>query len=1001
MRAIESVSPQDLPPSLFQETGGPWPGGVLMVEHSTLQEQFAGCSDIEAITLHEFSGEPLLASAWIRPDLLLEVEVDGDPFGPRAARVLLDLWASVVTSIAASVSLPVACALPDRMRENLVKWEGGQEPVVISHLASAWRQAVANHGPKRAIESADESLTYAVLDARIDHLASRLQDAGVGRGVAIASLLCNRKHLAIVLLASARVGAIHVPLDPALPENRLRAIIADAGPLLILSDDPAACDGFSLPCFPVDDGSGGKCSAEIPDSPLDVLCLLYTSGSTGVPKGVMMAHGGVTNEALGIAALAGIGCGDRVLQFASPGFDASLEEILATLLSGATLVPRPEVLASNLEEFHRFIRDAEITVLDLPTAYWAAWCAWMVYENESIPENVRTTIIGGERASSAAMKDWFAANGREHRLVNTYGPTEASIVATAEVIGADWNEPGDPAIGRPLPGVVARVCDAAGRRLPPGAAGELWLGGLCLCPGYWKRSDLTGQMFREMDGCRWYRTGDRVYQDDAGKLRFLGRRDDQLKIRGSRVEPNEVIRVLEGCPGVSAAHAGPVSISERGLVLAAWIRWNETPADGWPARLAAHAAAHLPVASIPTRWAAVDDFTLTERGKLDRSKLPEPSLTASTGVSSEPPATPTEIRLAAFWSDLLDLETVGRDESFFDLGGHSLAALRLFAMIAREWNVRIPMAVLIQAPTLRLLGGVIDRETHPGTEPLAGGRSIVIPVKAAGHLAPLFCIHGGDGGVFFYQDLGRHLPSDRPLLAIESPALAMMGEVRPVPVEETAAAYVAEIRQHQPSGPYHLAGYSYGGLLVYEIARQLLSQGESIAFAGLFDTVNPAVRIREYSLIERMDVFWESQKHSGWLDKVGRILDRTRAGIATHLRVKNEIRSARSAGLTEPHSELRMLQVREAHWKSMKDFKPLPLACHVTLFKSHATDDKFEIPADYGWTAIVGSLEIVEVPGQHLTMFSHRHVGILAREVGSRLRVSGHGGAASQKAHQG
>jgi thioesterase domain-containing protein/acyl carrier protein len=647
-------------------------------------------------------------------------------------------------------------------------------------------------------------------------------------------------------------------------------------------------------------------------------------------------------------------------------------------------VPRPENLAADLDEFQKFVRTAEITVLDLSTAHWAAWCAWMASGEETIPMNVRTTIIGGERASAAALKDWFAAGGRSHLLINTYGPTEASVVGTAELIRGDWNETGDPAIGRPLPGVFARVGDSSGRRVPPGAAGELWLGGICVGPGYWQRPDLTAAAFHFIEDRWWYRTGDRACWDSNGKLRFLGRQDDQLKIRGNRVEPNEVIRVLESFPGVSAAHAGPVPGHGGGSQLAAWVRWNEAPEDGWPGKLAAFAAVHLPAAAVPTRWAAVAEFKLTERGKLDRRQLPEPLLTGSSHVFSEPPATPAEKWLADTWSELLGVRTIGRDESFFELGGHSLAALKLFAQIAKEWNIRIPMAVLIQAPTPRMLGAVIDREraSHGGSRP---SRSIIVPVRPDGHLPPLFCIHGGDGGVFFYHDLAKKLPPGRPLLAIESPALSAEDETSPVPVEETAAAYVAALREQQPNGPYHLAGYSYGGLLVFEIARRLLAEGESIAFAGLFDTINPAFPVRQYTLLERAEVFWDAQEHLGLLARIGRILARTREGIATHFRVRREILTARATETSEPHSQLRMIKVRETHWESMKAYQPGPLDCHITLFKSCATEDKFEMPDDYGWRSLVNSMEIVSVDGTHLTMFAPQHIDRLAIEINKRL----------------
>jgi amino acid adenylation domain-containing protein len=984
IRAIENVSPQELPVGMFQETGGPWPGGVVMIQRGTLHHEISATDSIRAITLHETSSEPLLASAWIQPELRMEVEVNGSLYGIHAAQSLLDHWASIVTAIAEGTEDP--CALPAAMRESLSQLENGGKESTHAHLAIAWRDAVKKFPANPALLTGEETLTYAELGARVEHLAARLHEAGVKAGQPVASLLRHRKHLALVLLAVSRVGAINVPLDPALPANRLDSILEDAGPVLVIGDQGEDSAMFPQPFLLLDEGAERTCASSLPDEPRATLSILYTSGSTGRPKGVMMVHCGVTNEALGIAGQLGIGLGDRVLQFASPGFDASLEEVLATLLSGATLVPRPESLAADLNEFQNFIRQESINILDLSTAHWAAWCAWLAAENLTVPESVRATIIGGERAAAAAVKDWFASGGGSRVLLNTYGPTEASVVATVEPIEGDWKEPGDPAIGRPLPGVLARVADATGRALPYGAAGELWLGGVAVGEGYWKHPDLTAIFFREIDGQRWYRTGDRVWRDEAGKLRFLGRQDDQLKIRGNRVEPNEVIRVLEGFAGVSSAHAGPFQGRDGSPLLAAWVRWEKPATDGWPGLLAAHAALHLPAAAIPTRWAAVESFKLTERGKLDRRSLPEPSLTASIHTSSGPPATPTEERLAAIWSELLGVSPIGRDESFFELGGHSLAALQLFARIAREWNVRIPMAVLIQSPTPRLLGRLIDQEVSPGSEGVALIRSILIPVKPDGHLPPLFCIHGGDGGVFFYNELGQHLPADRPMFAIESPTLATQEKITPAPVGETAATYAAEIRRHQPTGPYFLAGYSYGGLLVYEIARLFIGQGETIAFAGLFDTVNPATRIREYSLFERMDVFWNDNGESGLIGRITRMISRAKEGIATHLRFKREIRQVESAGITPPHSELRMLQVREAHWKSMMEFEPQPLDCHVTLFKSDTTNDKFDIPKDYGWTPMVSSLEIIEVPGRHLTMFSGLHVAALANQVQRCLR---------------
>lgn len=986
MRRIEHVPLEDLPAGIFQETGGPWPGGIVMVSRGTMQREAARGSAVESLVLHEQGGETLLASAWIHPELTLEVDVDGTVFGPEAAECLVAQWAAIVRALATE-NFPTArdfTTLTPEMRESLDRWETSGPPAGHRHFAAAWKRSVEKFRDRPALVFGDLVWSYADLDARAEHLAAALEASGIGAGATVASILWQRKHVALVQIAVARVGAIHVPLDPALPENRIRTILADAQPQLLLSDDPAQCRELSPRIVPVDGGTGEICTAPLPDDPRTALSILYTSGSTGRPKGVMMVHGGVTNEGFAMAGLAEIQAGDRVLQFASPGFDASLEEMTITLLSGAALFPRPEILATDLDEFHNFLGSSGITVLDLSTAHWVAWCAWMGSEGKTIPACVRSVIIGGERAAATAIAAWFRVGGCKHLLINTYGPTEASVVGTAELIRGDWNEPGDPAIGRPLAGVHARVGDAAGNRVLAGAAGELWLGGICVGDGYWQRPDLTAAAFHEFDGRLWYRTGDRVCWDADGKLRFLGRWDDQLKIRGNRVEPNEVIRVLEAFPGVVTAFAGPAKNPDGSILLGAWVRWESGPQDGWSGELAAHAAAHLPAAAVPSRWAAVAEFSLTERGKLDRSTLPEPILTASTRSDSGPPATPTEKRLAQIWSELLGISVVGRGESFFELGGHSLMALQLFARIGREWSIRIPMAMLMQAPSPRLLGALIDEKI---SAPVAveTARPVIVPVREEGEKLPLFCIHGGDGGVFFYLNLAAEMPPGRPLLAIESPALSAEGEVDNASVEETAVSYFELIRERQPTGPYHLAGYSFGGLLVIEVARSLIAAGESVAFAGLFDTVNPATPIREYSLMERIEVYWESQERESFRRRISRLLIRAREGIATHLRVKGELRAVRSGAITEPYSEARMLQVRESHWLAMKRYQPALLDARITLFKSNVVDDKFEIPDDYGWQPAVASLEVVNVPGKHLDMFDMPHVRELSVEIAKRL----------------
>lgn len=978
LRAFERLAPEELPSGIFSEGGAPW-SSVIMVERGTAAHLLGedGAALLESMELRERPSGPLTASAYLRPGLRLEVETDA---GERAAESLLAHWEAVLRAIVADRAADAATItrLPAADEARLAAWEdGGGASEGPDHLVEAWREARSVHSAETALWLPEESWTYEEMGRRVDRVAGNLSDSGGRAGRTVAVAAGRRREWPLALLATVSVGGIYLPLGPRIPMSRLRSMIEDGEPAALLCGREVE-DDFGLPRACLESDGPDVAPAAREPAAGGVMALIYTSGSTGTPKGVMLDHAGVLNEARWVARALGLGPGDRMLQFSSPGFDASLEEMLSCLLSGATLVPRPEEVADDLAKFQEFIESAGVTVLDLPTAFWSAWAGWLREGGQKVPAKIRATIIGGERASARALDDWRAAGGGT--IWNTYGPTEASIVATAQEIPAGWDEAGDPPIGRPLPGTLVRVADRRGTPMPPGAAGEIWIGGPAVGPGYWRREDMTAAAFTGMEGRRWYRTGDRARWDEQGRLHFLGRLDDQLKIRGHRIEPDEVLRLLESFPGVSAAHVGPAGEAER-QVLAAWIRWESAPPMAWQKRLRDHLAADLPAASVPQRWAAVTEFALTERGKLDRRALPEPA--ALRPPLHEEAATDIERRLAGLWDQLLGSGLPGRGDSFFDLGGNSLLALRLFAGISAEFGATLPMTTLIHAPTLAGLAGAIEAAADRGK---AGSGSELVTLREGEDGPPLVCIHGGDGGVFFYVELARALAGDLPVMTLESPALSAAEGVGPVAVEALAADYVAALRRHQPRGPYRLAGYSFGGVMVYEMAVQLRRAGEDVGFLGLFDTENPAMARRKYGMGERAKVYWDSLDGKPALLKAGLLLGRLLGGIRVNLQVRGELLLVRRAGSTRPHGKIRALQVREAHSAAMDAYRPPALDVPLVLFKTAAVDDKFEIPADYGWGGLAAGLEIVDVPGEHLTMFSPRHVPALAKEVESRLR---------------
>ncbi|MFF4339990.1 amino acid adenylation domain-containing protein [Kitasatospora sp. NPDC001540] len=576
-----------------------------------------------------------------------------------------------------------------------------------------------------ALRDGERAFTYRELIAGARRAEAAVRAVGALPRTPVGLYGARSAELLAGMLGILLADCAYLPLDPALPAPRLHAMLHGAGATAVLATPDAPVVDTDLPTTrltPLDSPQPPSEQREFapatpsappaplapptPPAPADPAYVLHTSGSTGEPKAVSVPHRALLARVRWMGAAYGLGPGERVLQFASPGFDTHVEEVFPALTHGAEVVLLP-VPPAELPDWLGSPQGRTLTVLDLPTAYWQE----LVAAGAAVPwpPALRTVVLGGDQVASAAVAAWRARFGDRVELWNTYGPTEAAVIATACRLG-----PADatarPDIGRPIAATVAHLLDDGGRPVPPGVPGELWLGGDGLADGYLGRPDLTAERFAAdpFTGGRMYRTGDLARLRPDGSLEFLGRRDRQLKVRGHRVEPAEVEAALLGQPGVAQAVVDLHDEAGRQL-LTAWLVPTDPERPPHGEELRRRLRAVLPAHLVPDVCLPLERLPLTVRGKLDRAALPSPATAApaagvGVGVVAErvPPGTDAEHLVAETWAEVLglDADRIGAHDDFFALGGHSLLAVRVLARLRAALELNLPVRVLFEAPTV-------------------------------------------------------------------------------------------------------------------------------------------------------------------------------------------------------------------------------------------------------------------------------------------------------------
>ena len=686
-----------------------------------------------------------------------------------------------------------------------------------------------------AVTFEGEALTYRQLDQRANRLARELAARGVCANALVAICVERSLELIVGLLGILKAGGAYVPLDAGYPEERLAFLLADCGaPPLVTTDRLVRhygwYEGDLLILEPADSPLGEEegpptDAPSVAVTPEDLACVLYTSGSTGRPKGVEVLHRGIVRLVVN-----GDCCrfdSSRVfLQFAPVTFDGATFEIWGALLHGARLVVAPPG-RDAMERIPALIAEQGIT-----TAWLTAGLFNQIVDRDvHVLGGLEELLIGGEALSPAHVARAIPALPQT-QLINGYGPTEATtFTATHRITQRDVGAPVP--IGRPIANTRVYILDEARQLVPVGTTGELYISGPGLARGYLNRPELTSARFCELRighrAERVYRTGDLCRWRGDGNLEFVGRADDQVKIRGFRVEPGEVEAVLGALPGVTSCAVLAIDVSPGDKQLAAYVSLEEgSPSSR--ATLKRALSKELPDYMVPGVFFVVDELPLNANGKLDRRALGERGgRVLGEDVVATPAQTELERQLLEIWRELLPVEQVGTQDSFFDLGGHSLLAAKLVQRIEDLLGHEIPVATLFHSPTVaEMARRLMDEDWAPPW-------SSLVPLQPHGSKPPLFFVHGWGGTVFGFVELAKLLPSDQPCFGVQALGLDGVGE-RDLSVEAMAAHYVEEITSFQPTGPVHVAGYSIGGMIAYEVAQQLCRRGRDVATLSLLDS---------------------------------------------------------------------------------------------------------------------------------------------------------------------
>jgi len=878
-------------------------------------------------------------------------------------------------------------------RKVVYEWNSTAAPYHSDTFVHRLIEAQAARTPAAtALVFEDVPMSYAELNARANQLAHRLRGLGVKPDARVAVCAERSFEMVIALLAVLKAGGAYVPIDPTYPVERLRFMIDDAEPVALLTQ-PHWKGLFStldhaLPVVDLTEASEwSKLPAGDPDpgaigfTPQHLAYVIYTSGSTGKPKGVMVQHQGLCNRLDWMQKAYPMNAADAVLQKTPFGFDVSVWEFFWPLMIGARLVVAQPEGHKDPAYLVETIRKNGITTAHFVPSMLQAF---LDYPDSATCTTLVRVICSGE-ALPSALAQRFRERLPRVELHNLYGPTEATVDVTAWTSSAK-KLPANIPIGRPIANTRIYILDAQRLPVPVGVPGEIYIAGVQVARGYLNRPELTAEKFlpdpfTSGPDARMYRTGDLGRWRADGNIEYLGRNDFQVKIRGFRIElgeiENELLRHASVHQCVVTAQGDDV---EKRLVAYVVPTDRNNPASIEDLRAALQH--RLPGYMVPSVFAFIDEIPLTLNGKADIKRLMQSEArTTPRETAMESPHDALEAGLVQIWERVLNVRPIGIHDDFFALGGHSLVAIRLFAKIKSSYGCDLELTTLFKARTVRQLAAFI-REAHPELAEAAASDpavqrpqrpwSSLVAVQPKGSKPPLFGVHANSGDVLFYEQLARALGPDQPFYAFQSPLVAQPNRTD-IAIEDMAALYIREMRAFYPSGPYLMVSASFGGYILYEMARQLEKQGITPGLTLILDLIVPGSG-EHLDTKTKLREFFANIRRGGcrYLFKKAR-----EKGVYYRERFLNGmvypvlLRAYLAAKRPLPNA-LRYYYHSTVHWRVFAGYKFKPFPGKITLIR--AVDRGLEVlgrreDATLGWGSLaLGGVEMIESPTGHFDM---------------------------------